>query len=91
MSNKFGSRTTALEAVEGYDLSGRQAVVTGGNSGIGVETIRALHHAGCDVVLCCRNPTQGDEVAKEITESNRESKVRSSHFDIGYTKCNVYV
>ena len=45
----YDSRTTALEVVSDLDLSGRRAVVTGAASGIGVETARALAHAGAQV------------------------------------------
>jgi len=67
-SIKLGSSTTALEAISGYDLRGKQAVVTGGNSGIGVETVRALCYAGCDVALCCRKVEAGEKVAAEIEQ-----------------------
>lgn len=38
----FGMRSTAAEVLQGIDLSGRLAIVTGGGSGLGVETVRAL-------------------------------------------------
>lgn len=62
----LGYRTTALEAVQGTDLTGQVAVVTGGNSGIGVETVRALAHAGADVVLCSRSVQAGQAVAEQL-------------------------
>ena len=46
MTTPFGYETTAAEVVEGVDLTGKRAVVTGGGSGIGVETARALAGAG---------------------------------------------
>ena len=38
----FGFAPTALEVVEGVDLSGKRAIVTGGASGIGIPTAEAL-------------------------------------------------
>jgi len=66
---KLGSKTTAEEALQDTDLSGKIAVVTGGNSGIGVETVRALAKAGADVFLCARNVDEGEKVAEEIRSS----------------------
>lgn len=66
---KFGFKTTALEAVDGCDLSGKTALVTGGNSGIGVETVRALATAGCNVIICSRKVEAGQEVADDIGPS----------------------
>jgi hypothetical protein len=42
----FGKETTAAEALGGRDLSGKIAIVTGGYSGIGLETTRVLAEAG---------------------------------------------
>ncbi len=52
-----GRDRTALEVVDGVDLSGREAVVTGGSGGIGFETARALAAAGARVVIAGRNRT----------------------------------
>ncbi|GHF87435.1 SDR family NAD(P)-dependent oxidoreductase [Streptomyces thermodiastaticus] len=52
----FTAASTALEVVEGLDLSGKQAVVTGGHRGIGLETTRALSAAGAHVTVAARNP-----------------------------------
>ena len=49
LTTPFGFSTTAAEVVEGIDLTGRRAIVTGASSGIGVETARALACAGADV------------------------------------------
>jgi NAD(P)-dependent dehydrogenase (short-subunit alcohol dehydrogenase family) len=50
----FGARSTAGEVLEGIDLTGRLALVTGGYSGIGIETTRALTKAGARVVVPAR-------------------------------------
>lgn len=51
----LGPASTAAEAIEGIDLGGRTAIVTGGYSGIGVETVRALRSAGARVVVPARD------------------------------------
>ncbi|MEV6759950.1 SDR family NAD(P)-dependent oxidoreductase [Streptomyces sp. NPDC051105] len=62
----FSATTTAAEVVDGVDLHGRRAVVTGASSGIGVETARALASAGADVTLAVRNTDAGDRVAARL-------------------------
>ena len=57
----FGRRTAASEVLSGIDLSGQLSVVTGGYSGIGLETTRALAGAGATVIVPARRP----EVARE--------------------------
>jgi NAD(P)-dependent dehydrogenase (short-subunit alcohol dehydrogenase family) len=55
----LGARTTAAEVLEGIDLTGRTALVTGAASGIGVETARALAGAGATVTLAVRDVVAG--------------------------------
>jgi NAD(P)-dependent dehydrogenase (short-subunit alcohol dehydrogenase family) len=62
----FGATSTAAEVVAGLDLSGRRAVVTGGASGLGAETARALAGAGAEVTLAVRDVAAGERVAAEI-------------------------
>lgn len=51
----FEAKTTAREVLHGIDLSGKVAIVTGGYSGIGLETVRALAEAGATVVVPARS------------------------------------
>jgi NAD(P)-dependent dehydrogenase (short-subunit alcohol dehydrogenase family) len=57
----FGATSTADEVLAGLDLSGKLAIVTGGYSGIGLETTRALTRAGAHVVVPARRPTVAAE------------------------------
>jgi NAD(P)-dependent dehydrogenase (short-subunit alcohol dehydrogenase family) len=52
----FGARTTAAEVLQGLDLTGKLAILTGGYSGIGLEATRALAAAGAHVVVPARRP-----------------------------------
>ncbi|MCX5137057.1 oxidoreductase [Streptomyces sp. NBC_00340] len=54
----FGPASTAEEVVAGIDLTGRVAIVTGGYSGIGLETVRVLRAAGAEVVVPARDPAR---------------------------------
>jgi NAD(P)-dependent dehydrogenase (short-subunit alcohol dehydrogenase family) len=64
--NPFGATTTAAEVVDGVDLTGKRAVVTGGASGIGVETARALATAGAEVTIAVRDLAAGAKTAADI-------------------------
>lgn len=55
INSGFGAATTAAEVIAGRDLAGKVAIVTGGYSGIGLETTRALLLAGARVIVPARD------------------------------------
>ncbi|GIJ37183.1 SDR family NAD(P)-dependent oxidoreductase [Micromonospora andamanensis] len=82
VSTPFTAQSTALEVAAGIDLTGRRAVVTGGGSGIGVETARALASAGADVTLAVRKPEQGERAAAEIIGTTGNERVSVAPLDL---------
>jgi len=78
----FGAESTALEVVEGIDLHGRTALVTGASSGIGVETARALAAAGASVTLAVRDLDAGARTAGDIRASTGNDAVRVAPLDL---------
>lgn len=56
LGSPFGHESTAAEVIKGTDLTGKYAVVTGGYSGLGLETVRALVSAGASVMVPARRP-----------------------------------
>jgi NAD(P)-dependent dehydrogenase (short-subunit alcohol dehydrogenase family) len=75
ITTPFGFDSTAAEVVEGTDLTGKRAIVTGGASGIGVETARALAGAGAAVTLAVRKIGDGERVAGEIRSGTGNDEV----------------
>lgn len=51
----FSAASTAAEVVRGIDLRDRNIIVTGGYGGLGLEAVRALEHAGANVVVAARD------------------------------------
>ncbi|MHB8693270.1 MAG: SDR family NAD(P)-dependent oxidoreductase [Solirubrobacteraceae bacterium] len=78
----FGFDSTAAEVIDGIDLSGKRAIVTGGSSGIGVETARALASAGAEVTLAVRDTDAGARTTAEITAATGNAAVRVGKLDL---------
>ncbi len=62
----FGHDTRAAQVVDGMDLSGCAAIVTGGYSGLGLETVRALVTAGVQVSVPARRADHARRVLAEV-------------------------
>jgi NAD(P)-dependent dehydrogenase (short-subunit alcohol dehydrogenase family) len=82
ITTRFNARSTAAEVIAGIDLTGRRAIVTGGASGIGVETARALASANAEVTLAVRNLEAGERVADEIATSTGNKQVLVTPLDL---------
>ncbi len=66
LGSGFGARTAAHDVLAGIDLTGRNVVVTGGASGIGLETVRALAGAGAAVTVAVRRPDAAAEALASV-------------------------
>jgi NAD(P)-dependent dehydrogenase (short-subunit alcohol dehydrogenase family) len=82
ITTPFGAQSTAAEVIAGIDLTGRRAIVTGGSSGIGIETARALASAGADVTLAVRDADAGHRTAADITAATGNTAVHVGRLDL---------
>ncbi len=62
IDSPFGYRSTAMEVAEGVNLTGKNIIVTGGYSGLGTETVRALASRGAHVIVGARRPDAAADV-----------------------------
>src|SRR6056297_3458857 len=62
---------------------GRRIVVTGANSGIGLEATRELARNGATVIMACRSVDRGAEAANEIREDIPDADLRPETCDLG--------
>lgn len=72
LGSGFGPETTAAQVMEGVDLSGKVAVVTGGYSGIGLETTKALRTAGAEVVVPVRDKAKAETALAGLSAMTAE-------------------
>jgi NAD(P)-dependent dehydrogenase (short-subunit alcohol dehydrogenase family) len=78
----FSFSSTVHEVVQGIDLTGKQSIVPGGASGIGIETARGLAMGGAAVTLAVRRPEVGEGVAADIQKSTGNPNVRVARLDL---------
>src|SRR5918993_1030161 len=55
LSSGFHYRSDSTDVIKGIDLTGKTAIVTGGNTGIGLETTKVLAAAGATVIVPARD------------------------------------
>ncbi|MEA2168156.1 MAG: hypothetical protein QOF76_1456 [Solirubrobacteraceae bacterium] len=65
------------------DQTGRTAIVTGSNSGLGLVTARELARAGAHVILACRNTGKAEDAAAQIRSSAAGADVEVAELDLG--------
>jgi len=64
--SSFGAHSTAEEVTAGIDLTGKTALVTGCNAGIGYETMRVLAMRGAHVLGTVRSVDKGEEACNSV-------------------------
>jgi NAD(P)-dependent dehydrogenase (short-subunit alcohol dehydrogenase family) len=74
--------STAWTAADVPDLSGRTAIVTGANSGLGKEATRIFAENGADVVMACRSVARGRAAADEIRNDGVEGDLSVRELDL---------
>lgn len=75
---RFDANSTAFQVLHGQDLSGKVAVITGANTGIGFETARSLSYFGCRVLLACRSEERTQEAIEKIRKERDSAGERCS-------------
>lgn len=79
----FGARSSALDVIDGVDLVGKTAIVTGGYSGLGLETVRALLMAGADVIAPARDTAKAEEALDVLLDEIDESGAAIGELIVG--------
>ena len=64
------------------DLTGRRAIVTGANAGLGLEVAHGLAAHGAEVVLACRNTAKAEAAAAAIRERTPAATVEVGALDL---------
>ena len=70
-SFEFNEKTTAEEVVNtlGISLDGKNVIITGASSGIGLECARIMVNAGANIFLANRNLEKSEPLVKNLQES----------------------
>lgn len=82
VTTPFDRAATASDILEGVDLSARTYLVTGGASGLGLETVRALVNAGARVVVGARNVGLATAELEEIGTPSSGGSVAVRQLDL---------
>ncbi len=79
----FGFESTADEVLAGVGLTGKTALITGGYSGLGQETARAMAARGAHVIVAGRDGAKADAAVAEIKQATGNDKVEAFVCDLG--------
>ncbi|GMP85417.1 hypothetical protein CsSME_00038580 [Camellia sinensis var. sinensis] len=78
----FGSASTAEQVSDGIDATNLTAIVTGGASGIGLETARVLALRNAHVIIAARNMEAANEAKQLILKDNENARVDVLKLDL---------
>ena len=78
---RYNRKTTAEQVSEGIDLTGRNALVTGANTGLGLETARVLALRGAHVTMACRNLEKAEQARRTLVEKSA-GRIQASQLEL---------
>nr|WP_315224407.1 SDR family NAD(P)-dependent oxidoreductase [uncultured Flavobacterium sp.] len=78
----FKATSTTLDVIKGIDLTGKNVIITGGNTGIGLETVITLANAGATVIVPTRNRAKAAKNLKGIDNVEIEEMDLMNHSSI---------
>jgi len=78
----FNAKSTSTEVINGIDLTGKIAIVTGGNTGIGLETVKTLANAGATVIVPARDIEKAKQNLQGISNVEIEEMDLLNHNSI---------
>ncbi|XP_062997461.1 WW domain-containing oxidoreductase [Elgaria multicarinata webbii] len=79
---KYDGNTTAMEILQGRDMSGKVVIITGANSGVGFETAKSFALHGAHVILACRNVLRANDAVQRILDEWHKAKVEAMIVDL---------
>lgn len=80
--SEFGAQSTADEVLAAHNFTGQTAFITGGASGLGQETARAMAAKGAHVILAARDQAKLDQAAATIREQTGSDQVETICLDL---------
>lgn len=82
LRQKYDASSTAFSILHGKDLSGKVAIITGSNVGIGLETAKSLAFNGCEIVMANRNEKATLEAIEAIEGERKAVKLKFIKVDL---------
>lgn len=73
LQSGFNAKSTSTDVIKGIDLTGKIAIVTGGHTGIGLETTKTLSNAGATVIIAARDIAKAQKNLDGIANVELES------------------
>lgn len=82
----YSSSTTAEDITKDVTLDSKVILITGSNTGIGLETARVLANTGAHIIMACRDTKKMENAIKSLQDKNSKVKIDGYELDLGNSK-----